>query len=98
VQNETLHSPLDHLYIERLVFILGIAWFGLLAWNQLVWAFVTLAIFTLATGFVVSRFVLGIHGWATLTLSSASSGSVQRAAAYASSSRHSLMNSIQGSV
>jgi hypothetical protein len=52
-----------------------LCWFGLLFWNQVVWAFVTLTAVILIVGFFVSRFVLGIHGWANLTASSAACGS-----------------------
>jgi hypothetical protein len=68
-------DPLDHFFIERLALALGAAWFGLLLWNQVVWAFVTLTLIILVVGFVISRFGLGIQGWTLLMFSSAVCGS-----------------------
>jgi hypothetical protein len=66
---------MEHHYAKQLVLILLVGWFALFTVNQLVWAFVTLTSFMLAAGFVISRFVLGVRGFANLTLSSAGCGS-----------------------
>jgi hypothetical protein len=68
-------DPLDHFFIERFALVLGVAWCGLLFWNELVWAFVTLTLIILGVGFVISRFGLGIQGWTLLMFSSAACGS-----------------------
>jgi hypothetical protein len=62
-------------YLKQLIIILLMGWFALFAVNQVAWAFVTLTIFMLAAGFVISRFVLGVRGLANLTMSTAGCGS-----------------------
>jgi hypothetical protein len=66
---------MEHHYLKQLVIILLVGWFGLLAVNELLWAYVTLTTFILSVGFFISWFVLGIRGWDKLALSTAGCGS-----------------------
>lgn len=66
---------MEHHFTKQLVYILLVGWFALFVVNQLAWAFVSLTLFVLAAGFVISRFVLGVRGWANLTMSTAGCGS-----------------------
>ncbi len=66
---------MEHHFTKQLVYILLVGWFALFAVNQVAWAFVTLTSFMLLAGFVISRFVLGVRGWANLSMSTAGCGS-----------------------
>jgi hypothetical protein len=70
-----LTGAMEHHYAKQLVLVLLVGWFALFTVNQLVWAFVSLTLFVLSVGFVISRFVLGVSGWANLTMSTAGCGS-----------------------
>ncbi len=66
---------MEHHFAKQLVLILLVGWLALFCVNQLLWAYVTLTVFMLSAGFVISRFVLGVRGGANLALSSAGCGS-----------------------
>jgi hypothetical protein len=72
---DRMSDPLHDHFVQQFALVVGVGWLGLLLWNQLVWAFVTLTIVILGAGYFISRFVFGIHGWTNLTLSSACCGS-----------------------